>query len=108
MHVRIRTFPYDVRVQSLYVNTEDFQPREGRRIRKQKTVYVYCLSDWFKIAQNQSKARQRVEKNRYTLAFRAKISYDVSLANGRAPGVWFLLVFCMYVTDFGRKVARYT
>ena len=42
-------------------------------------------------------------------AFRAKFSYDVSLANSKAPGVCFVLVFSLYpVTDFGRKRTRYT
>ena len=50
----------------------------------------------------------RVEKNRYTLAFSGlKNSFDVSLANIRAPGVGVFCTCFSNVTDFGRKVAMY-
>ena len=58
----------------LYLHTEEFQPREGR------DAYI--------------------EKKQCTMASLigsklAKISYDVSLANSRAPGVRFVLVSSM-------------
>ena len=59
-----------------------------------------------KVGQNEWKATvDRVEKVRHAfLPFRAKISHDVGLANSRAPGVCFVLVF-INVADFGRNVA---
>ena len=35
-HGAVPTTVVTVRVQSSYVNTEEFQPREGRRIRREK------------------------------------------------------------------------
>ena len=39
----------------------------------------------------------KVDKTRCTWPFEAKNRYDVRLANGRAPGVWFVLGFKMYL-----------
>ena len=56
---------YEYRVYTLPGNTEEFQPREGSRIRREKTEYLVrtCgFSDWFKVGQNQLKARQSRKK----------------------------------------------
>ena len=39
----------------------------------------------------------KVDKTRSTWPFQAKNRYDVTLANCRAPGVWFVLDFRMYL-----------
>ena len=43
-------------------------------------------SDWLKIRQKQFKL-DKVDKTRCTWPFQAKNRYDVTLANGRAPGM---------------------
>ena len=44
-------------------------------------------SDWLEIRLKQLKARQSRQNQVYTWPFQAKNSYDVRLANRRAPGV---------------------
>ena len=61
----IRTFTYNARVQSLHVNSEQFQPREGRRVRRETTECTHGLSDCFKVGQKQLKARQSRKKQVY-------------------------------------------
>ena len=93
------------------VYAQEFKPRNRRpqtQTDAEKNRSTYGLSDWFKLGQNRLKARQSRQKSGIPWPLRAKIRYDVSLANSRTPGVCFVLVLSMYlVTDFGRKVARY-
>ena len=72
-HVEIRTLMYDVRVQRLYVNAEEFQPREARHIQREKQC-TYGLSDWFKVGQNRLKAisRQSTKSQVYRGLFESK------------------------------------
>ena len=104
MHVQIRDFTYDVRVQNLYVNTEKIQPREGRRIRKEKTVH---LSDWFKVGQNHSKARPSRKKQVYLGLFEPKSVTMSAWPIAGSRGVFCTCFSACNVADFGRKVARY-
>ena len=60
---------------------------------ERKKQCTYGLSDWFKVDQNELKARQSGKKTGIPWPFRVKISYDVSLANSWASGVCFVLVF---------------
>ena len=55
---------------------------------------MICMaSDWLKIRQTQLKATRRHSRQIqvYLAIFKAQTRYDVRLANGRAPGVCFLL-----------------
>ena len=69
---------------------------------------------WFssKFAKNSSKL-DKVDKTRCTWPFQPKNRYDVTLANRRAPGVWFVLRFRIYlflaqkwprITCFGENI----
>ena len=49
-----------------------------------------------KFAKNSWKL-DNVDKTRCTWPFQAKNRYDVTLANHRAPGVWFVVGFIMYL-----------
>ena len=49
-----------------------------------------------KFAKNSWKL-DKVDKIRCTWPFQAKNRYDVTLANRRAPGVWFVLGFILYL-----------
>ena len=62
-------------------------------------------SDWLKIRQKRLKARQS-RQNQVYLAYSSQkqvrydagqSQYDMTLANRRAPGVWFVLGFRMYL-----------
>ena len=73
---------------------------------KEKTRCRYGLSDRFKAGQNQLKARQS-RKNRYTLAFSSQ--NQIQCQPGQEQGSWRVFCPCLKsVTDFGRKLARYT
>ena len=49
----------------------------------------------------------KVDKTRCTWPFQAKNRYDVTLANRRAPGVWFVLG-CKVYLFLAPRVTRYT
>ena len=82
------------------------------RVKWEETSYVYqsitirrritcrVTSVWpligSKFAKNSWKLN-KVEKTRCTWPFQAKNRYDVTLANRKAPGVWFVLGFTMYL-----------
>ena len=84
MHVWIRTFTYDVRVQSLYVNTKGFQPREGRRIYTQRKNSERMASLIGSKLAKISWKLDRVEKNRYNLAFSSQNQLQCQLGQSIA------------------------
>ena len=65
----------------------------------EKKQCTYGPSDWFTVCRNPLKAGQSRQSQVYLDLFWANIiRYDVSLANSRAPGVWFVHVFSMQIT----------
>ena len=65
----------------------------------EKQQYMYGLSDWF--ITDQSRLNHRQSRQRQVNP--GQTSYDVSLANSRAPGVWFVLVLIIVCDCFGPK-----
>ena len=67
-----------------------------RMIRVGALMYFVWPLIGSKFAKNSWKL-DKVDKTRCTWPFQAKNRYDVTLANRRAPGVWFVLGFRTYV-----------
>ena len=58
----------------------------------------WCMAaDWLKKFAKNSWKLDKADKTRCTWPFQAQNRCDVMLANRRAPGVWFILGFSMYL-----------